>query len=154
MLSFILTISPIVIVLVGIMHFACRRHKIAPLAFLWGMFLVLTYFNITDLSLKDNIAVLDANVWKGLKEGFMIVVMIFVAFTILNALKATGAIEDVKAAITQFSGDDRRAQLIIGIFVPIFLEGAAGAGAPALPSTRSAERVMSCGSLSVPFLSS
>ena len=84
----------------------------------------MTYFNITDLSLKDNIAVLDASVWKGLKEGFKIVVMIFGAFTILNALKATGAIEDVKAAITQFSGEDRRAQLIIiGIFVPIFLEG-------------------------------
>jgi lactate permease len=132
MLSFILAISPIVIVLVGIMAFRVSAAKIAPLALLWGMFLALTYFNITDLSLKDNIAVLDANVWKGLKEGFKIVVMIFGAFTILNALKATGAIEDVKAAITQFSGDDRRAQLIIiGIFVPIFLEGAAGAGAPA-----------------------
>ena len=100
--------------------------KVAPIALLWGMFLALTYFNITDLSLKDNIAVLDASVWKGLKEGFKIVVMIFGAFTILNALKATGAIEDVKAAITQFSGEDRRAQLIIiGVFVPIFLEGAA-----------------------------
>jgi lactate permease len=132
MLSFILAVSPIVIVLVDIMAFSMSAAKIAPLALLWGMFLALTYFNITDLSLKDNIAVLDANVWKGLKEGFKIVVMIFGAFTILNALKATGAIEDVKAAITQFSGDDRRAQLIIiGIFVPIFLEGAAGAGAPA-----------------------
>lgn len=132
MLSFILAISPIVIVLVGIMVFRMSASKVAPIALLWGIFLALTYFNITDLSLTDNIAVLDANVWKGLKEGFKIVVMIFGAFTILNALKATGAIEDVKAAITQVSGDDRRVQLIIiGIFVPIFLEGAAGAGAPA-----------------------
>lgn len=109
------------------MAFRMSAAKVAPIALLWGMFLALTYFNITDLSLKDNIAVLDASVWKGLKEGFKIVVMIFGAFTILNALKATGAIEDVKAAITKFSGEDRRAQLIIiGIFVPIFLEGAAG----------------------------
>ena len=58
--------------------------------------------------------------------------MVFGAFTILNALKDTGAMEDVKAAITQVSGNDRRVQLIIiGIFFPIFLEGAAGAGAPA-----------------------
>ena len=102
------------------MAFRMSAAKVAPIALLWGMFLALTYFNITDLSLKDNIAVLDASVWKGLKEGFKIVVMIFGAFTILNALKATGAIEDVKAA------EDRRAQLIIiGIFVPIFLEGTA-----------------------------
>ena len=108
MLSFILAISPIVIVLVGIMAFRMSASKIAPIALLWGMFLALTYFNINGLTLQENIAVLDANVWKGLKEGFKIVVMIFGAFTILNALKMTGAIEDVKAAITQFSGKDRR----------------------------------------------
>ncbi len=132
MISFILAISPIVIVLVGIMVFRMSAYKVAPIALLWGMFLALTYFNITGLTLKENIGVLDANVWKGIKEGFKIVVMIFGAFTILNSLKATGAMEDVKAAITQVSGVDRRVQLIIiGIFVPIFLEGAAGAGAPA-----------------------
>jgi len=63
MLSFILAISPIVIVLVGIMVFRMSASKVAPIALLWGMFLALTYFNITDLSLTDNIAVLDANVW-------------------------------------------------------------------------------------------
>ena len=132
MLSFILAISPIVIVLVGIMAFRMSAYKIAPIALIWGMFLALTYFNITGLTLRENIVVLDANVWKGIKEGFKIVVMVFGAFTILNALKDTGAMEDVKAAITQVSGNDRRVQLIIiGIFFPIFLEGAAGAGAPA-----------------------
>ena len=47
MLSFILAISPIVIVLVGIMAFRMSASKVAPLALLWGMFLALTYFNIT-----------------------------------------------------------------------------------------------------------
>ena len=132
MLSFILAISPIVLVLIGIMVFRMSAYKVAPLALLWGFFLALTYFNIQGLGLKENIVVLDASLWKGLKEGFKIVVMVFGAFTILNSLKVTGAIEDVKAAITQVSGVDRRVQLIIiGIFVPIFLEGAAGAGAPA-----------------------
>ena len=132
MLSFILAISPIVLVLIGIMVFHMSAYKVAPLALLWGFFLALTYFNIQGLGLKENIVVLDASLWKGLKEGFKIVVMVFGAFTILNSLKVTGAIEDVKAAITQVSGVDRRVQLIIiGIFVPIFLEGAAGAGAPA-----------------------
>ena len=90
MLSFILAISPIVIVLVGIMAFRMSAYKIAPIALIWGMFLALTYFNITGLTLRENIVVLDANVWKGIKEGFKIVVMVFGAFTILNALKDTG----------------------------------------------------------------
>ncbi len=132
MLSFILAISPIVLVLVGIMVFRKSAARVAPVALIWGMFLALTYFNITGLNLRENILVLDANLWKGIKEGFKIVVMVFGAFTILNSLKDTGAMEDVKAAITQASGNDRRVQLIIiGIFMPIFLEGAAGAGAPA-----------------------
>ena len=97
MLSFILAISPIVLVLIGIMVFRMSAYKVAPLALLWGFFLALTYFNIQGLGLKENIVVLDASLWKGLKEGFKIVVMVFGAFTILNSLKVTGAIEDVKA---------------------------------------------------------
>lgn len=68
MLSFILAISPIVIVLVGIMAFRMSAYKIAPIALIWGMFLALTYFNITGLTLRENIVVLDANVWKGMKK--------------------------------------------------------------------------------------
>lgn len=131
-ITFILAISPIALVLIGIMALKMPASKISPIALVWGMLLAMTYFNITGLSLKELIVSLDANVWKGMKEGFKIVVMIFGAFTILNSLKSTGAIEDVKAAITKISGTDRRVQLvIIGCFVPIFLEGAAGAGAPA-----------------------
>ena len=75
MLSFILAISPIVLVLIGIMVFRMSAYKVAPLALLWGFFLALTYFNIQGLGLKENIVVLDASLWKGLKEGFKIVVM-------------------------------------------------------------------------------
>ena len=39
MLSFILAISPIVFVLVGIMVFRKSASKVAPLALLWGMLL-------------------------------------------------------------------------------------------------------------------
>ena len=52
--------------------------------------------------------------------------MVFGAFTILNLLRETGAIDDVKSTIARIS-DDRRVQLIvIGMMLPIFLEGAAG----------------------------
>ena len=75
---------------------------------------------------------MDALLWKGIKEGLKIVAMVFGAFVILNTLKRTGAIEDVKNTVARVSGQDRRVQLIVvGMLVPIFLEGAAGAGAPA-----------------------
>ena len=67
----------------------------------------------------------DALLWKGIKEGLKIVLMVFGAFVILNILRETGAIEEVKNTIARIS-DDRRVQVvIIGMMLPIFLEGAA-----------------------------
>ena len=131
-INFILAVSPIIIVLTGILAFKQSAMKVAPLALLWTVLLALTYFNVQGLTFQQNIVAIDALLWKGVKEGCKIVVMVFGAFVILNTLKKTGAIEDVKNAIASVSGQDRRVQLIIiGFMVPIFLEGAAGAGAPA-----------------------
>ncbi len=129
--NFVLAISPIAVVLVGIMLFKKPAMKVAPLALVWTIILSFTWFNITGASFAENVAVADALLWKGVKEGLKIVAMVFGAFIILNMLKATGAIEDVKNTIARIS-DDRRVQtVIIGMMMPIFLEGAAGAGAPA-----------------------
>lgn len=130
-LNFIVASSPILVVLFGIMVFKKPAMKVAPLGLVWTMILAFTYFNITDMAFMDNVKVVDALLWKGIKEGLKIVAMVFAAFVILNLLKKTGAIDDVKITISKIS-DDRRVQLvIIGLMVPIFLEGAAGAGAPA-----------------------
>ena len=131
-INFVLAISPIAFVLVGILAFKKPAMKVAPLALVWTMLLAFTYFNITGLTFQENVVVLDALLWKGIKEGLKIVAMVFGAFVILNTLKRTGAIEDVKNTVARVSGQDRRVQLIVvGMMVPIFLEGAAGAGAPA-----------------------
>lgn len=131
-LNFVMAISPIIVVLVGILFLKKPAMKVAPVGLIWAMFLAFTYFNIGDLTFKENVVVLDALVWKGIKEGLKIVLMVFGAFSILNTLKRTGAIEDVKNTIARVSGKDRRVQLIvIGLQMTIFLEGAAGAGAPA-----------------------
>ena len=131
-INFIMAISPIILVLVGILILKKPAMKVAPVALIWTMLLAFTYFNINSLTFKENVVVLDALLWKGIKEGFKIVLMVFGAFVILNTLKYTGAIEDVKNTVARLSGQDRRVQLIvIGMMVPIFLEGAAGAGAPA-----------------------
>lgn len=131
-LNFVLAVSPIVVVLVGILAFKKPAMKVAPVALIWAVILAFSYFNVSGLSFKENVAAYDALLWKGIKEGLKIVAMVFGAFVILNTLKKTGAIDDVKSTVAKISGQDRRVQLIvIGLMVPIFLEGAAGAGAPA-----------------------
>ena len=130
-LNFVMALSPIVVVMVGILAFHQSAKRVAPIALVWTLVLAFTYFNVTGASFKENVAAYDPLVWKGVKEGLKIVLMVFGAFVILNLLRETGAIEDVKATIAQIS-DDRRVQMIvIGMMLPIFLEGAAGAGAPA-----------------------
>lgn len=131
-LNFVLAVSPIALVLVGILLLKKPAMKVAPLALIWTILLAFTYFNTTGIPFKENVGIIDALLWKGIKEGFKIVFMVFGAFVILNTLKRTGAIDDVKNTVARVSGQDRRVQLIIvGLMVPIFLEGAAGAGAPA-----------------------
>lgn len=130
--NFVLAISPIAMVMVGILAFKKPAMKVAPLALVWTLLLAFTYFNVTGLTFQENVVVMDGLIWKGIKEGFKIVLMVFGAFVILNTLKTTGAIDDVKNTVANISGVDRRVQLVVvGILVPIFLEGAAGAGAPA-----------------------
>ena len=131
-LNFILAVSPIAVVLAGILLLKKPAMKVAPAALAWTVLLAFTYFNVNGLTFQENVAAIDALLWKGIKEGFKIVAMVFGAFVILNTLKRTGAIEDVKNTVARVSGQDRRVQLIVvGFMVPIFLEGAAGAGAPA-----------------------
>ena len=129
--NFVMALSPIVVVLVGILGFRQSAKRVAPVALLWTLLLAFTYFNVSGASFKDNVAVYDALLWKGIKEGLKIVLMVFGAFVILNLLRDTGAIDEVKGAIARIS-DDRRVQVVIvGMMLPIFLEGAAGAGSPA-----------------------
>ncbi len=130
-MSFLLAVSPLLVVLVGILGFKKPAMKVAPVALLWTLVLAFTYFNVKDLPFDQNTSILAGLMWTGIKEGLKIVWMVFGAFVILNVLRMTSAIEDVKDTIAKIS-DDRRAQvIIIGLMLPIFLEGAAGAGAPA-----------------------
>lgn len=129
--NFLLAVSPIAVVLAGIMVLKKPAMKVAPVALLWTLFLAFTWFNITGASFAENVAVADALLWKGVKEGLKIVAMVFGAFIILNMLRDTGAIDEVKDTISSISVDRRVQAIIVGLQMPIFLEGAAGAGAPA-----------------------
>jgi len=110
--NFVMALSPILVVLVGILGFKQSAKRVSPIALVWTLILAFTYFNVTGASFADNVKTLDPLVWKGIKEGLKIVLMVFGAFTILNLLRETGAIDDVKSTIARIS-DDRRVQLIV-----------------------------------------
>ena len=86
-LNFVMALSPIIVVLVGILGFRQSARRVAPVALIWTLVLAFTYFNVTGATFKENVAVYDALLWKGIKEGLKIVLMVFGAFVILNLLR-------------------------------------------------------------------
>ena len=68
-INFVMALSPIVVVLVGILAFHQSAKKVAPVALVWTLILAFTYFNVTGATFKENVATYDPLVWKGLKEG-------------------------------------------------------------------------------------
>ena len=92
LVNFVMALSPIIVVLVGILVFKQSAKRVAPVALVWTLVLGLTFFNATGATFKETVTVFDALVWKGLKEGLKIVWMVFGAFVILNLLRETGAI--------------------------------------------------------------
>ena len=79
-LNFLMALSPIVVVLVGILGFKKSAKTVSPIALVWTLILAFTYFNVTGASFADNVKALDPLVWKGIKEGLKIVLMVFGAF--------------------------------------------------------------------------
>lgn len=52
-LNFVMALSPIIVVLVGILGFRQSAKKVAPVALIWTLVLTFTYFNITGASLGN-----------------------------------------------------------------------------------------------------
>ncbi len=130
-MNFILSLSPIIVVLIGILGFKKKAKDVSLIALIYTIFLAFTLCNVNGLSFDEVVSEIDSLVWKGIKEGGKIVLMLLGSFVMLEIMKKSGAMEVVKSAIANIT-KDRRAQLIIvGMMLPIFLEGSAGAGSPA-----------------------
>ena len=59
-LNFVMALSPIIVVLVGILGFRQSAKKVTPVALIWTLVLAFSYFNITGACFKENVAVYDA----------------------------------------------------------------------------------------------
>lgn len=129
--TFLLAFMPILIVLIGMLGFDLSALKVAPFAFVLAVLLSITYFGNVARTGAETATVLWSATWSGIISAIYIVGLIFFSFLILDMMQVSGAMDVVKRAISGISGDRRVQLIIIGLFVPIFMEGAAGAGTPA-----------------------
>ena len=130
-MTFLMALSPLLFVLAGILFLKKPAVKVAPLALVYTIVISFTYFNINSLAFHDMVSYTDALLWKGIKEGAKIVMLVFSSFLLLNLMQRTGAIRQVQNTLAEVTCDRRAQLVIVGMMVPIFLEGAAGAGSPA-----------------------
>ena len=130
-MTFLMALSPLLFVLAGILFLKKPAVKVAPLALVYTIVISFTYFNINSLAFHDMVSYTDALLWKGIKEGAKIVMLVFSSFLLLNLMQRTGAIRQVQNTLADVTRDRRAQLVIVGMMAPIFLEGAAGAGSPA-----------------------
>ncbi len=126
MLDLLLAISPIAVVMIGIVGLKKPATIVSVIALVYTIFLALFY-----QSYKMENAVVFSQTTKGMIEGAKMVFMIWSAFLILNMLINTGAMEKIKEIIADLTLDKRKQFIIIAFCFGGFLEGVAGAGTPA-----------------------
>ena len=123
-LHLILAASPIMLVIIGIMVMKKPAMKVAPAALVYTIVVSMVFFETgTDMVVSQ--------VWKGIIEGLKIMGLLFSSFVILDMMIGTKAIDQIKYILSGISKDRRILLIIVGLLIPIFLEGAAGAGSPA-----------------------
>lgn len=59
-MNFVFALSPLIVVLVGILGFKQPAKRVASLALVWTLLLGFTYFNVTGASFAENVTVFDA----------------------------------------------------------------------------------------------
>ncbi|WP_044406569.1 L-lactate permease, partial [Thiomicrospira microaerophila] len=74
---------------------------------------------------------ISASVIEGWVIASSILIIVFGAIVLLNTLKASGAVDVIRAGFTQISPDRRVQTVIVGWLFVAFLEGASGFGTPA-----------------------
>ncbi|MFD2167890.1 L-lactate permease [Thalassotalea euphylliae] len=80
---------------------------------------------------KISFSHIAASVLQGLVIATGILIIVFGAITLLNTLKASGAISVIRAGFTNINDDRRIQAIIVAWLFGSFLEGASGFGTPA-----------------------
>ena len=119
-----LAVSPILVVLIGMVGLKKSAMYVGPVAMLYSMIVGAGFFHATGTALVQSFS-------EGIIEGLQIICLIYAAFTMLTLMIGTGAMDKIKQVIAGITSDRRLHVVIIAMMLGIFLEGAAGAGTPA-----------------------
>ena len=79
--NFVMALSPIVVVLVGILAFHQSAKKVAPIALVWTLILAFTYFNVTGATV-DQIGN-ESNVMKKTLKAFAVILVMYMVLAML-----------------------------------------------------------------------
>ncbi len=83
-LNFVMALSPIIVVLVGILGFRQSAKKVAPVALIWTLVLAFTYFNITVAACATVDQIGNENkVMKRTLPAFAIILAVYMVLTML-----------------------------------------------------------------------
>lgn len=124
LLDLFLAITPLLVVVVGIVGFKKPAMWVSLAALIYGFILSVFYFNLGQSS-----AVTQTT--NGIISGTKMVFMIWAAFLIMNMLIRTGAMDKIKEVLADLTNDKRKQVIIVAFCFGGFLEGVAGAGTPA-----------------------
>lgn len=123
-MEFVIAALPIGAIVIGMAGFDIPSKLMAPTAWAAAFFSGLTLFS-TPLN------ELVRSSWLGVMDGVRIVWLIFAAFTLLQIMVESGAMDTIKTSLAGVTSDRRLMVLLLAIPFGTFLEGAAGAGSPA-----------------------
>ena len=123
-MELLLAISPIAIVIIGVVGLKKPATIVSVISLIYTIFLGMLYFHMEN-------SVIIAQTTNGMIEGAKMVFMIWSAFLVLNLLINTGAMDKIKEIIADLTVDRRKQFIIIAFCFGGFLEGVAGAGTPA-----------------------
>ncbi|MDY3868877.1 MAG: L-lactate permease [Pyramidobacter sp.] len=123
-MDFFVAAAPIAAVLVGMAGFNVSSRKIAPVAWAVSFATACLYFG------SDSATLLKGSL-NGILDGARILVIVLGAFSLLQVMLRSGAMDTIKLGLAGVTTDMRLMTLLLAIPFNTFIEGAAGAGSPA-----------------------
>lgn len=124
-MSFLLALSPLLVLILLLLVVCLRMHLAAGMALLWTGFITVSAWSLDLTSL-------GAAALKGMLLSFDILLIVFGAVVFLGDLRRRGVLKDLEGLLSSLSPDRRIQAILLAWFFGGFLEGTSGFGTPAM----------------------
>lgn len=123
-MEYLLSLLPVILVLIGIVVLKKSARNTALLTMIFTIILACFKFQVTG-------EMVFADIKSGIINALYIAAIIFGAFSLLNLMKISGALNVINNTLLKITNDKRVLIIIVAFGFGAFLEGAAGGGSPA-----------------------